>query len=741
MVAISWGPRVRNSRGNWGRLGVQWVQSPASVAASTTSVTVTVEVWFQSGHSVHDSSNRLVVGGSYSFSGSRPISHSSGSMTRLWTGTRQVAPSFTGTTPVSISANLTGIEAFGAGTRITLSSTHAVGRRPIQTPAAPTGLAAKRVSDLVQELSWSPTSPSAAGRPYQGQVISRWVDSDQVWRDIATVGASSRSYTVSGLVENRYYRFSVRARNSAGDSPRAFTEGWVFTRPAAPSGVSARKVGSDIVVSWSGEHHAKDDYVSLLVEHATDGVWGADPVASLPGGATSWTHESPDPSVTHTYRVRARVEVADLTSGPSVASNAVQLLAAPAAPSRLTPSSGAFDADRDIVLSWEHNPVDTTGQTGREVQYRHVGASSWTSAGRVTSGQESLTIPAGTLTNGLAYEWRVRTWGDHDQASPWSKTVVFQTSAAPTATILAPGEVVESSQVRAQWSFYDPEGTSQVQARLRLETYDGLPVWQDTVAGGVDSFQLPVTVQDEAAYILHVAVRDGHGVWSQDATQVFTVAYALPAPSSIEATWDVERGAVALYVAPGEDQDAPATVANLVERRLPGSTWEPVGDRLPVETTITDPIPPLGQVVEYRVLAISALPSTAVSEPVEVFTDARGWVYVNWGPAWGELVKVRDNAQVSYEEAHVKERLRFAGRTYPVEFASTGRDVKITLSAKIGGGSSTLAQWQQVAHAPAPLCYRDIERLEYVSSDPVSASFRRINQEISVSFEAVDHDR
>src|SRR5690606_40540101 len=74
-------------------------------------------------------------------------------------------------------------------------------------------LPARRSSDLVT-IRW--TAPSSNGAAITGYVVQRY--SGGTWRTVATVGASARSRTITGLANGTSYRFRVAATNAVGRS-------------------------------------------------------------------------------------------------------------------------------------------------------------------------------------------------------------------------------------------------------------------------------------------------------------------------------------------------------------------------------------------------------------------------------------------------------------------------------------------------------------------------------------------
>lgn len=738
-MAISWGTEVKNSSGNGMRLGYEFSQSPSSVGTGTSSVTVTLRVYFWSRNSVSDSTNSYSISGDFDASGSANISHGSGGgQTLIRTLTRTVSTSYANEIRSKFSASITGINAI-SGTASVGGSWY-TGKRPVSKPANVTGASASRVSDTRHTVSW--TNHPSTSAPYDSVTVDRWDNVRNEWYAVVTLRGSVSSYTDSSTVANRRYRYRVMPRNAAGWADDRSYTGYLTTTQTPPSSVTATKSGSDIKVAWKNNDTAGD---AVEVWHASDGVWEGTRLALLTGSPSSWVHTSPNPAVTHTYKLKARSSEPTIYSGFGSASNTVQLLAPPSAPTKLTPSAVAIDATEDIALAWRHNSVDTTAQAFYELEYR-VNGGAWVGSGKVASESSSRILPADTVENGAAFEWHVRTWGDHASASAWSQIATITMSARPAVTIDAPVGVVESSRVTAVWSYFDPESTIQTAARLRLLDATGAEVWGSTLTTAATEHLIPYTVADGAAYTLAVSVRDGSGLWSVETSETFSVLYAKPPSPLIEAVWDLGLGGVVVSIEHPEPVGAEVAAISAELWRASGDDWELVAADLEPTTSIVDFIPALDTVNYYRVVSVSALPSYMESVPVEVLTDSGGWVFVNGGPGFSQVARIRRQAQPTHSPTREKTLNHFAGRKFAVETSGEARSRSITLSGMISDESSSNADWEAMSDLAAPLCYREpainpgVEpstRL-FVSFSGYSVSKEMVYQTVQMSFEQVE---
>src|SRR5699024_6160675 len=107
-----------------------------------------------------------------------------------------------------------------------------------EAPNRPSWGSTTRVGTDKATIKWSnnPTSQ----RPISRNRVQYNSSINKKWATNATVGASTTSYTASGLATNRVYWYRVRAEGPGGHSAWV-TGGTIATPPAAPSGVSARK--------------------------------------------------------------------------------------------------------------------------------------------------------------------------------------------------------------------------------------------------------------------------------------------------------------------------------------------------------------------------------------------------------------------------------------------------------------------------------------------------------------------
>lgn len=388
-------------------------------------------------------------------------------------------------------------------------------------PNAPSSLSVSRVSDSQHTLNWTRNST------YTSVVVQRNTGSGSSWSGWQQIGiASGNAFTFTDrtTVGNKTYVYRVAGRASTGQSAWSGTTA-IFTTPAAPTGASAVRSGSNIVVSVST---VPPYATSFDVEDA--GVVVASSV-SLP-----FTHVAPNPADPHVYRVRGKVGT--LVGAWSAASNTVQLVAAPNPPTGLAPNGAVRASDADVLFSWVHNPVDSSPQSAYELRHREP-AGVWTTLTGTTAVSRTVALPVGD------FEWEVRTKGEHPDWSGWSSTAVFTVIDRPGVAVVQPDAVWSASTLQVGWSWLQAQGRPQSAWQVELVSA-GLVVESRSGSGSASSVLLSHRL---TAGEWTVRVRAATGdVWSVWASETFTVVFDPPAEPIISGVWDEVQGGVNLQV-------------------------------------------------------------------------------------------------------------------------------------------------------------------------------------------------
>jgi len=299
----------------------------------------------------------------------------------------------------------------GAGTDSNDEPT--VGAFYITTPDVATGASVTRNSDNNIVFGWYRNASS--DKPVYKQHVERWDNITGNYYAKTTdntthLGGGWQTFTDVTVSGNKYYRYRVKAWNNAGYSSYLYSN-YINTTPAAPSNVVATRSGGNVNITWT-DNATNEDQFRIQRRESTDegaswGSWADMSPATVSAGTTLATDTSP--YVYGQYRVRAEETSQSLLSS-YVESNEVVTLAAPDAPSGLSPDDTPFDASEEQNFTWNHNPTDGTAQTKFSLVVTKSGSTypkeicnftdytDWTSYNATLSDSEEHTLGLGNVT-------------------------------------------------------------------------------------------------------------------------------------------------------------------------------------------------------------------------------------------------------------------------------------------------------------------------------------------------------
>nr|WP_297424808.1 hypothetical protein [uncultured Actinotalea sp.] len=741
------------ARSNGGNGGSFFDTAIQVVSTSDTQYVLRAVVYLTS-QPVSDSVNNLAVSGSWSRSGTLTVSGAYNA-TPVWFADITVARQYGTAVSASLTVSWSGVEFWGT-TLSAATEWFDVPARPWSPPAAPSSVAAARVSDAQHTVTWVNNATGTA--PYDLLRIQRSTDAG-AWVTVATVAGSVSSYSDTTTSADHDYQYRVESANSSGvgmSSP----SGHIQTTPAAPFSVQAVKTaGTGIQVSWSNGSRLTP--ITWRIERSSAGGAWTGVASGLAQGTSTWTDPAPSAAQTHRYRVRAESTEGASTQSTWAESGTVQLAAPPAAPSGLAMTPNPLPAAETGTLAWVHNPVDSSPQSAREVRRRKQGTSTWTSSGKAstTTPSAALAGSAWGAVNGETWEWAVRTWGqattggsDGTGASPWSATSTITFSSRPTASINSPGASVTTSRLTVEWGYFDAESTAQTAWEAVLRSNVDLTVLELRSGSGEEtSATFVTTLVDGETYRVAVRVRDGAGLWSAYDERTFTVAYALPPAPVVTASWDPNAASVTLDInTPPETGAQVQAVSVDVYRSIDEGPWKLIAADLPITTTVVDHTPTVAGANRYRAEAVSALPSVQSSAVVEVLTPAAGdppaSLWLSGGPGQSVVCRATSNVALTTRAGRAEKVLhRFAGRALPVEFTGEGtaRSWGVSFDIIRGSrlGSSTAEEWLDLADLPGPHLLRSPDHYRWVSLSDVDVN-RGVGGVVHrVSFTVTEVDR
>jgi hypothetical protein len=214
---------------------------------------------------------------------------------------------------------------------------------------------------------------------------------------------------------------------------------------------------------------------------------------------------------------------------------------APDAPTLSSPTaSTTIDYAYIQRFSWIFSDPDVGDSQSRfDLQYRIVGAGSWTTVSATTP-NNFYDLPAVTLTANN-YEWQVRTYDSIGVVGPWSASSFFTAATAPsTLSITAPtsGTTVSAAPTFT-WS--TPTQTSYEIRRIRdiTGTADPTTIYYDTgevIASATRSAVLSMDTNNRYEW-LQIRVK-ASGLWSSWVSIRVLASYTQPSPGTITAVGD-----------------------------------------------------------------------------------------------------------------------------------------------------------------------------------------------------------
>jgi hypothetical protein len=330
-------------------------------------------------------------------------------------------------------------------------------RAVTSTVAVPSQVIVFSATAGVQQVGLTWSAPAAGGSGITNYKVEYKTSAGSVWTTINTL---TLSYTVTGLTASTSYDFRVTAENAGGSGPVSATSSATptgLTVAGQPTGLTVATSGTSMLLTWTapvvtGGGAGITDY---FIEYQT----GA-------GAYVSWGHTASTattslitglPSgVAYNFKVSAVNAQGTGTASTVVAATTATV---PGVPTGLT----AVSTSGQIALSWTA-PASTGGSpiTDYQIDYR-TGAAAFTTFSDGVSASTGATIT--TLTNGVAYDFRVYTKNLVGTSSTFAAVTATPTSAGGTFTITP-----TATAAAANTKFLGTTGSGQTAAASRAGT-------------------------------------------------------------------------------------------------------------------------------------------------------------------------------------------------------------------------------------------------------------------------------
>lgn len=289
--------------------------------------------------------------------------------------------------------------------------------------------------------------------------------------------------------------------------------------------------------------------------------------------------------------------------------------------------------------------------------------------GKVVSATTDRTVAGGTLTNGVNYRWKVRTWDSVDVVGPYSTYDFFSTAAGGTVNITDPatdnlaGLIVDSYTIH--WA---ATGTTQTKYRVRVVRTDTSAQLVDTgFVTSTDTFYTILNMASDVEYQIQVTLKNVSDISTNTAVRLITVSYAQPEVPALEVLFDSDNGnIVATITNPPPQGDRPEVDYNLLQRRQAGVTdWTTIAT-LPYNGSYPDYRTGSGILYEYQAVAVAST-GRKESEIIQGSIFLQGvWLHKPSDPANTIENFLYGKNQRGDQHQSYSQLTHFAGREYPV---------------------------------------------------------------------------
>ena len=222
-------------------------------------------------------------------------------------------------------------------------------------------LASDRLDATPKAVPYAPTNLSAAGG--NGQVALSWDDPEDdtitgykystdggtTFAEIGGSGATTTTYTVTGLTNGVTHTLALRAVNDLGNGAPSTVSALMV--PVAPANLSAAPGDGKVALSWADPGNA------TITKYQYSTAGGGANFSDFDGGSNSATTAYTVTGLTNYQEYSFQIRAVN-ASGEGPASNSAS--ATPRAPKPAKPTGlGAVASDTRVTLSWD-NPGNST---------------------------------------------------------------------------------------------------------------------------------------------------------------------------------------------------------------------------------------------------------------------------------------------------------------------------------------------------------------------------------------------
>lgn len=350
-----------------------------------------------------------------------------------------------------------------------------------------------------------------------------------------------------------------------------------------------------------------------------------------------------------------------------------------------------YDATASNLFSWLfQDPNVGDSQTAYEFQIDNADtAASVVATGKITSTSPNRTVTGSTLSNGINYRWRVRTWDTSDEVGAWSAYDFFSTSAGGSVNITQPPSDNPAGVINDTYTVaWTTSNTTQQDYKVRVVRTSNEVQLSDTgwVASGATSHQISGLLSD-VEYRIEVTVRNAALISTNTATRMITADYNEPEVPLVAISADGSTGRILIdIVNPAPQGDRPEVTLNQVQRRLVGtSTWTTIAEVV-TNGSYQDFSVASDTAYEYQVVGVGSTGSIVSAITEATLTLMGVWLHVPSDPAGSARNYMFGSNQRTGQLQTYSLLSHFAGREDPVaDFAHyQGQSYSITVDIPYG---------------------------------------------------------
>ena len=398
-------------------------------------------------------------------------------------------------------------------------------------PAKPTGFAAEDGNSQVRLLWTGPNDPTIILWQYTHKLeplSSGQTSSFGAWTGVPDSGPATRRYTVTGLTNNRTYKFKIRAVNSVGPGGESDEEtGEPYpAAPAEPTGFQAISGDKTAVLVWNDADDASIQGWEYRQKESGSayGSWLAMPGSSA--NTTTYTVTGLENGTEYVFQIQAYNG-----AGTGYKSAEKSVTPTPTVPEK--PTGFSVEAgNRKAVLTWDDPGNDTIAKW--QYAYKTTGEyGAWTDM--PGSGTATMRHVVFMLENDAAHTFKIRAVndvGDGAESDEISATPIAAAPEKPTRFTALAG----NAQVSLSWA--NPSDASIAKWQYTFRTSGDYGDWTDIPGSGATTTTYTVVeLVNGTTYVFKIrAVNDvGNGRESDEATATPLAAPAEPSGFSVRA--------------------------------------------------------------------------------------------------------------------------------------------------------------------------------------------------------------